>query len=189
MRTTIGIVAAAVLALGVYGATVTAAAGVRIEAQVRRTVSCTTSLRALQISAFAANSSIGAASVSITTGNPTSADGLLGISTRQPRYGLGGACHTAAKRAALTHRGLTSAGVVHAGDIRWPAVYCPASPRVLLRFVIGLDASAKPVSATVAIRTLPKPHSGKKSKQIGLVQWSPTRSVTYYASACTTQDQ
>jgi hypothetical protein len=189
VRTTGGLVAVAVLALGVYGATVTAAAGVRIEAQVRRTVAYTSSLRALQISAFAANPSIGAASVSITTGNPTAASGLLGISTQQPRYGLGGACHSSAKRAALTHRGLTSAGVVHAGDIRRPAVYCPAAPRVLLHFVIGLDASAKPVSATVAIRTLPKPHSGKKSKPIGLVQWSPARSVTYHSSACTTQDQ
>jgi hypothetical protein len=92
------------------------------------------------------------------------------------------------KHVAMTHRGLTSAGVVHAGDIRWPTVFCAASPRVLLHFVLALNASGKPVSATIAIRTQPNAR-GKKSKAIGFVQWSPARSVTYHAPGCTTQEQ
>jgi hypothetical protein len=110
------------------------------------------------------------------------------MSTAQPRYGLGSACHSVTMPAALTHRGLTSAGVVHAGDVRWPVAFCPAPRRVLVRFVIDLNAAGKPVSATIAVRTQPSAR-GKKSKPIGFVQWSPKRSVTYYAPACTTQEQ
>ena len=185
---TIGLAAAVALGVGLYAATVGAAAGSRGETQVRRTFSCRTTLGALQISAFASNPTIGTANVSITTGNPNfHPTGLLGMSTGQPRYGLNGACRPVTKQVALTHRGLVSAGTVHSGDVRWPEAFCSASPRILLRLVLGLNASGKPVSATIAITTQPK--SGKKSKPIGYVQWSPAQSVTYHAAACTTQEQ
>jgi hypothetical protein len=57
-----------------------------------------------------------------------------------------------------------------------------------VRFALALSSSGKPVSATIAIATQPTAH-GKKSKPIGFVQWSPSRSVTYYAPSCTTQEQ
>lgn len=186
---TVSLLAAAALAAGAYGAVGTASAGNRAVALVRRTVSCATELRALQISAFASNPSIGSANVSITTGDPQTADGLLGMSNEQPQYGLSSRCHAVSKTVSLTHRGLTSAGVVHAGDIRYPTAYCAATSRVLLRFVIGLNSSGKPVSATVAAWTQPKAGKKAKSKPIGFVHWSPARSVTYYRAGCTTQDQ
>jgi hypothetical protein len=185
---TLGLAAAVALGVALYGASLTAAAGNRIEAKVRRTVSCTTALGALQISASASNPSTGAANVTISTGDPNASTGLLGLSTQQPRYGLSGVCHSVTKRVALTHRGLTSAGVVHAGDIRWPAAFCPASRRVLLRLVIELNGSGKPVNATIAIRTQPTGR-GKKSKPIGFVQWSSSRALTYHAPGCTIQEQ
>jgi hypothetical protein len=184
---TLGLAAAVALGVALYGASLTAAAGNRIEAQIRRTVSCTTALRALQISAFASNPSTGTASVTISTGDPNASTDLLGLSAQQG-YGLSGLCHRVTKRVALTHRGLTSAGVVHAGDIRWPVAFCSASRRVLLRLVIGLNASGKPVNATIAIRTQPTGR-GKKTKPIGFVQWSPSRAVTYHAPGCTIQEQ
>lgn len=164
-----------------------AAAGRQIEVQARRTVSCTTLEGALQLSAFATNPQIGSANVTISTGNPTLATGLLGVSSTQRHYGLDGRCHTVAKRIVLSRRGLTSAGVVHAGDVRSPSVYCGATRRVLIRLVISYNSSQKPVGATIEALTQPKAHSGKKSKRIGYVQWSPQKSVTYYSSACTSQ--
>ena len=191
---TVGLAAAAALAVGLYGASIAGASRDRIETRVQRTVSCATELGAWQISAFASNPSVGSANVSITTGSQNSATGLMGLSNKQPRFGLGDTCHSVAKkRVAMTHRGLSSfLGVSHAGDIGWTGVLCPVTPRVLLRFVIALDASGKPVSATVAVRTQPKARAGKtsgKSKSIGFVQWSPKRSVTYYSSRCVTQHQ
>ena len=76
---------------------------------------------------------------------------------------------------------------MHAGDIRSPSVYCGATRRVLIRLVFSYSSSQKPVSATIEVLTQPKAHSGKKSKRIGYVQWSPQKSVTYYSSACTSQ--
>ena len=184
---TFGLAAATALTVFLCGTASGVAAGDRVETKVQRTFSCATTEGALQISAFATNPNIGTANVSVTTGDPNASTGLLGLSTGQPRYGLNGACHSVKKQVAMTHRGLTSAGVVHSGDIRWPAVFCSASPHVLLRFVLALNASGKPVSATIAIRTQPK--AGKKSKPIGFVQWSAARSVTYHAPGCTTQEQ
>jgi hypothetical protein len=188
MRKTFGFAAAVALGVGLYAASVGAAAGNRNELLVRRTVSCATKLGALQISAFATNPTIGTANVSITTGDPNNGSvGLIGLSSQQPRYGLNGGCHSVTKRVALSHRGLVSAGVVHSGDIRWPTAYCSASRRVLVRLAIGLNSSGKPVSASIAIAT--QPVRGKKSKPIGFVQWSASRSVTYHAPSCTTQEQ
>ena len=189
---TLALAATAALAVGLYGASIAGASRDRVATQVRRTVSCPTKLGALQISAYASNPTIGSANVSITTGNPMTATGLMGMSSQQPRFGLNGTCHTVATRVAMTHRGLSSfLGVSHAGDIGWTSMYCPVTPRVLLRFVIGLDPSDKPITATVAVRTQPKASAGKsgKSKSIGFVQWTPKRSVTYYASRCATEHQ
>ena len=152
--------------------------------RVQRIVSCTTTLRALQISAFAGNPSSGNASITISTGDPNSATDLLGLSNQQARYGLNGTCRPAKTQVALGHHGLTSAGVVHSGDVRWPAVFCSATPRVLLHFVLSLNSSGKPVSAKIAIAT-----QSKKSKPIAFIQWSPAQSVTYYKPGCTTQEQ
>jgi hypothetical protein len=193
----LGIGAAAALALalagGLYASPLPAAAGHRLEAQVRRTVSCATALGALQISAYANNPTIfsGTAGASMTTGDPTTpSDGLVGVSSQLKHYSLSKTCHSVTKRVVLSHRGLTSAGASHAGDIRWTAAYCAATRRVLLRVVLAFDTQQKPVSATIEAWTQPKAHSGKKSKRIGFVQWSPKRSITYYsASACTTQIQ
>ena len=166
-----------------------AAAGRRLEVQARRTVSCTTAEGALQLSAFATNPQIGSANVTISTGNPNLATGLLGVSSQQTHYGLGSRCHTVVKRVVLSHRGLTSAGAVHAGDFRSPSVYCAATRRVLIRLLISYNDSQKPVSATIEVLTQPRSRHGKtpKSKRIGYVQWSPKQSVTYYSAACTSQ--
>jgi hypothetical protein len=143
----------------------------------------------LQLWAFATNPQIGSAGVTISTGNPSVSTGLLGLSSEQPHYGLGSRCHSVVKRVAVSHRGLTSAGVVHAGDVRSPTVYCAATPRVLMRLLISYNGSQRPVSATIEVLTQPKPRHGKtpKRKRIGYVQWSPKQSVTYYSSACTSQ--
>jgi hypothetical protein len=56
---------------------------------------------------------------------------------------------------------------------------------VLLRFLITLDSSGDPASASIEIAPPKKP-----KKPIGFVRWSPKRSVTYYrAGTCTTQTQ
>jgi hypothetical protein len=166
-----------------------AAAGQRAETQVRRTVSCTTEEGALKLWAFATNPTMGSANVTISTGNPNVPTGLLGISSTQQHYGLDSRCHTVAKRVVPSRRGLASAGVVHAGDIQAPTVYCAATRRILMRLLISYNSSQEPVSATIEILTQPKARSGKKpkSKRIGYVQWSPQRSVTYYSAACTSQ--
>ena len=183
----LGLAAAVALGIALYGATVTEAAGNRADSQLRRTVSCATSLGAVQFSAFASNPNTGSANVTISTGNPNSPTSLLGVSNQLPRYGLTGACRPSKKQVALTHHGLTSAGVVHSGDVRWPAVFCGASRHILVRLALGLNSSGKPVSASIAIWTVPKAHS--TSKLIGFVKWSPAKSITYYRPGCTTQEQ
>ena len=178
-----------VLALSVLIATPLASAGHRLEMQARRTVSCNTAEGALQLWAFATNPTIGSAGVTISTGNPTQATGLLGVSSTQQHYGLGSRCHSVVRHVVLSRRGLASAGVVHAGDVRSPTVYCAATRRVLIRLLISYNASGKPTSATIEVLTQPKARGGKtpKSKRIGYVQWSPKQSVTYYSSACSSQ--
>lgn len=184
MRSRYG-VGIAVLALSVFIATPLASAGHRLGVQARRTLSCATEQGALQLMAFATNPTIGSANVTISTGDPNQATGLLGVSSQQQHYGLGSRCHSVKKRVVLSRRGLTPAGVVHAGDVRSPTVYCAATPRVLIRLLISYSASQKPMSATIEVVTQPK--RNRKSKRIGYVQWSPKRSVTYYSSACTSQ--
>jgi hypothetical protein len=178
-----------VLALSVFIATPLASAGHRLEEQARRTVLCNTAEGALQLWAFATNPTIGSAGVTISTGDPGQPTSLLGVSSQQEHYGLGSRCHSVRKHIVLSRRGLTSAGAVHAGDVRSPTVYCAATRRVLIRLLLSYNASGKPVSATIEVLTQPKARGGKtpKSKRIGYVQWSPKRSVTYYSSACSSQ--
>lgn len=188
----VGIVALTLAAalVGGLSATPLAAGGNRIEVRARRTVSCTTQLRAIQLWAFATNPSIGSANVTISTGDPGTPTGLLGVSSQQTHYGLDDRCHSVTKQVVLSRRGLASAGAVHAGDIRSPTVYCAATRRVLMRLLISYNGSQQPVSATIEVLTQPPARNGKKpkSKRIGYVQWSPDRSVTYYrSSACTSQ--
>ncbi len=83
-----------VLALSMLIATPLASAGHRLEVQARRTVSCNTAEGALQLRAFATNPTNGSAGVTISTGNPTQATGLLGVSSQQEHYGLGSRCHS-----------------------------------------------------------------------------------------------
>jgi hypothetical protein len=182
----IGIV---VLALAVFIATPLASAGHRLEVQTRRTVSCSTAQGALQLWAFATNPTIGSAGVTISTGDPNQPTSLLGVSSQQEHYGLVSRCRSVTKHVVLSRRGLTSAGAVHAGDVRSPTVYCAATRRVLIRLLISYNASRKPVSATIEVLTQPRARAGKtpKSKRIGYVQWSPKQSVTYYSSACSSQ--
>jgi hypothetical protein len=184
------VLALAVAAGALFAAVAGAAAGPRVQTSAARTVSCTTDEGAMQFSAFATNPMVKSANVTISTGNPNSPNGLLGVSSEQPKYGLAARCHSVANHVVLSHRGLTSAGVVHAGDVRSPAVYCAATSRVLLRLLVSYSSAGKPVSAAVEALTQPKPRGGKTpvSKRIGFVQWSPKRSVTYYAtSACRSQ--
>jgi hypothetical protein len=191
MRTRHGVaILALALAAALYAATPLAEAGQRVEAKARRTLSCTTDQGALQIWAFATNPTIGSANITISTGDPNRPDTLLGVSSQETHYGLtAGRCHSVVKRVVLSRRGLTSAGVVHAGDVRSPAVYCAATRRVLIRLLITYGASQKPLAATIEVLTPPRARNGKtpKSKRIGYVQWSPKQSVTYYSSACTSQ--
>ena len=183
---------AGAIAGGLYTKPPPAAAGHRIEAQVRRTVSCATDLDAVQISAYAKNPTFqwDTAAV-VTTGDPnTPSDRLFGLNPRAKHYELSHTCHSVTKRVVLSHRGLTSAGASRAGDIRFTVADCAATRRVFLRVVLGFNSRQAPVSATIEILTQPKARSGKKSKRIGFVQWSPKRSITYYSSAaCTTQFQ
>ncbi|HKD94293.1 MAG TPA: hypothetical protein VKB43_06240, partial [Gaiellaceae bacterium] len=67
-RSAIGLVVLALAAALAAGAPF-AAAGHRVETQVRRTVSCTTEQKALKLWAFATNPTMGSANVTISTGN------------------------------------------------------------------------------------------------------------------------
>lgn len=154
-------------------------------------MSCATQLGALQLDVFARNPAAGAAAADVHTGDPNAPTPniIVAVDTRYKHFVLGTSCGRVAKKIALTHRGLASSGVVKAGDYRSPTIYCAATKRVLVHFRLGFDATGKPISATIAVRTQPKPHNGKtpKSKPIGFAQWSPQRSVTYYSAACTSQ--
>jgi hypothetical protein len=86
----------------------------------------------------------------------------------------------------LTHRGLTSAGVVKAGYYQSPTAYCGAPSRVVVRYRIGFASSGKPANATVAVWAKRKKSS--RLREIGYVQWSRGRSITYYSQkACVGQ--
>lgn len=160
---------------------------------VDRTVSCSTELGALRILAFPTDPAAGAAGASVSTGNPAANDFFVGVDTRYAGYTKPGSpCRAVPTRVAFAHAGLTSGGAISAGSYGGPGgtVYCSAPRRVIVRFRLAFDSSAKPAAATFVIWTEPQARSGKKTpprRAVAFVQWSPQRSITYYASsACTT---
>lgn len=172
------------LALVVLTATVgvaTATAGTtrRAGTTVSRTLACTTGAGALRISGTATIAGTQYASAGIGTGAQAANKWLVVVDTRYKNY-ESDVCKPVKARVALTHRGLTSAGVSLAGQYRGGAeAFCSAPPHVLLRFRLAFDPSGIPVAATMVVTT-------PRRKTIGFVQWSPKRSVMYYSSACTT---
>lgn len=185
-RLHLGLAAAVAAAATAAGTMVAAATAAQQTSTVERTVSCATAQGALQISAFAKNPAAGAAAAVITTGTPSTPTTLLGVDTRYKHYVLGKSCSRTATRIPLTHRGLTPAAVSRADQYNSPLVYCSATQYVRIHFKLRFDSSGKPMSATIAVRTKPKP--GKPSKAIGYVQWTPQQSATYYAkSLCTSK--
>lgn len=155
---------------------------------VSGTVSCMTSVGALQISAYAYSPSLGNAGAFITTGpeNTGAAFALVGAQTDKSNYALDKGCGPAKKSVKLTHHGLSSAGVVKAGYNQWLIAYCGVPGRVVVRYRIGLASSGKPAKATMTVwaqRT-----KSSRLREIGYLQWSRSRSITYYSKrACVAQ--
>src|SRR5436305_9234921 len=89
------------------------------------------------------------ASAVIDTGDPNLPTTLDGVDTRYKHFALGKSCRRVSRRIALTHRGLTSAGVVRAGNKRSPTVYCSATAHVRIHFKLSFDSAGKPVNATI----------------------------------------
>lgn len=177
---------AAAIAATAAAALVTTATAAQQTSTIERKVSCATSVAALQISAFATNPKIGGAAADISTGDPSKPTVLVGVDTRYKHYVLDKSCGRTTSRVALTHRGLASAGVARADQYTAPTAYCSATRRVLIHYTLRFNSSGKPVSATIAVRTKPKP--GKQSKAIGYVQWTPQRSQMYYSTRlCTSK--
>ena len=86
-------------------------------------------------------------------------------------------CSPAQKSIRFTRRGLSSAGVVRAGYEHSLTAYCGAPGHVFVRYRIGLASSGKPTTATVTVWAKCKKSS--QLHEIGYVQWSNRRSVTY----------
>lgn len=158
---------------------------------IDRTVSCSTELGALRIFAFPTDPAAGAASASVSTGNPAANDFFVGVDTRYTNYTQPSKlCRAVSANVGFAHVGLTSGGGISAGSYGGGTVYCAVPRHVVVRFRLAFDSSAKPAAATFVIWTQPQAHSGKKTplrRAIAFVQWSPQHSITYYASsACTT---
>jgi hypothetical protein len=149
------------------------------------TVSCTTAVGALQISAFAYRPSVGHAGAFVMTGpeNTPAAFALVGAETDKANFTLDKGCSSTKKSVRLTHRGLSSAGVVKAGYNQSTTVFCGVPGRVIVRYRIGLADSGKPATAILAVWAKRKKSS--RLREIGYVQWSRSRSVSYYSKkAC-----
>jgi len=151
-------------------------------------VSCATTLGALQLDAIAYRPSLGYAAALIRTGFPDTpaTTTLVGVQTDKSDYTLDKGCRQTNRSIRLTHRGLSSAGVVKAGYNQSPEVYCGAPGRVLVRYRIGFASSGKPATATMSVWGKRKKSS--RLREIGYVQWSRSRSISYYsAKACTSR--
>ena len=73
-----------------------------------------------------------------------------------------------------------------AGYNQSPTVYCGAPRRVLVRYRLGFASSGKPATATIAVWG--KRRKSSRLREIGYVQWSRSRSVTYYSrKSCTSE--
>jgi len=57
--------------------------------------------------------------------------------------------------------------------------YCGAPAHVFVRYRIGIGSSGKPVTATMMVWSKRKKSS--QLREIGYLQWSNSRSITYYA--------
>jgi hypothetical protein len=155
---------------------------------VAGTVSCPTSQGALQIDVYAYRPAWGYGAAFVDTGpaNTGAANTLVGVQSDKSNYTLDRACSRTKVSLRFTHRGLSSAGVVKAGYNQSPEAYCAAPRRVLIRYRIGFASSGKPATATMTVWAKPKKSS--RLREIGYVQWSRSRSTTYYSrKACTSQ--
>ena len=73
--------------------------------------------------------------------------------------------------------------MVKAGYNQSTTVYCGVPGRVIVRYRIVLAGSGKPATATPAVWAKRKKSS--RLREIGYVQWSRSRSVSYYSKkAC-----
>ena len=155
---------------------------------VTGTVSCTTAVGALQISGIAYRPSLGYAAALIETGpaNTPATTVLLGARTDKSDYTLDDSCSRTKTPVRLTHRGLASSGVVKAGYEQSNTVYCGAPHRVVVRYRIGFASSGKPATATIAVWA--KRRNSSLLRETGYVQWSRSRSTSYYSKkACVSE--
>jgi hypothetical protein len=175
------------LAVTTWGASARAAQRDSTAKTVSGTVSCPIAKQALQLYAFAYRPSLGYADALISTGpagTPATTE-LVGARTDKSNYVLSSACSRTKVSVRFTHRRLRSAGVIKAGYYQWPTVYCAAPRRVFVRYRISFDASAKPVTATMTAWARSKK---SRLREIGYVQWSRNRSVTFYSpKSCVSQ--
>ncbi|HKD94757.1 MAG TPA: hypothetical protein VKB43_08640 [Gaiellaceae bacterium] len=149
---------------------------------VAGTVSCTTEQGSMQISAFAYRPDpFDYAAATIYTGPPNTPATipLVQVETDKSNYALDDGCSQTKKSVRFTHRGLTSAGVVKAGYYQSLTAYCGAPSRIIVRYRFGFGTSGKPATATIAVWAKRKKSS--KLHEIGYVQWSRNRSITYYS--------
>jgi hypothetical protein len=152
------------------------------------TVSCATSLGSVQLNAIAYRPSLGHAAALIETGFPDTpaTTVLVGVQTDKSNYVLDDGCSRTKRSVRFTHRGLRSAGVVKAGYNQSPEVYCAAPGHVFVRYRISFASSGKPATAKMTVWFKRKKSS--RLSEIGYVQWSPSRSTSYYATkACTSK--
>ena len=164
-----------------------AQAGVR-RAVLAGTLSCTTSQGAMQVSAYAYRPTVGFAGAFIFTGPPNTPAtiDLFAVQTSESKIGLDRRCSRTRASVALTHHGLTSAGVVKAGYNQSLTAYCGVPGRILIRYRIGYAGSGKPATAKIAIWA--RSRRSSKLREIGYVQWSRATSTTYYApKSCVSQ--
>jgi hypothetical protein len=149
---------------------------------VTGTVSCSTAWNSLQITAYAYRPDpFGYALASVYTGPPNTPGtiSLLAVETDKSNYTLDHRCSRSKTSVGLTHRGLRSAGVVKSGYYQSLTAYCGAPNRVIVRYRIGFDSSDKPATATISVWAKRK-HSSRL-RETGYVQWSRSRSITYYS--------
>ena len=136
----------------------------------------------MQISAFAYRPDpFDYAAATIYTGPPNTPATipLVQVETDKSNYALDDGCSQTKKSVRFTHRGLTSAGVVKAGYYQSLTAYCGAPSRIIVRYRFGFGTSGKPATATIAVWAKRKKSS--KLHEIGYVQWSRNRSITYYS--------
>jgi len=149
---------------------------------VTGTASCSTFQGALQITAYAYRPDpFGYALASVYTGPPNTPGSisLFSVESDKSNYILDHRCSRSKTSVRLTHRGLRSAGVVKTGYFQSLTAYCGVPGRVIVRYRVGLDSSGKPATATIAVWARRK-HSSRLH-QFGYVQWSRSRSITYYS--------